>query len=126
MGSIAAPVPNVQPMVSADHIERGLLSEAQLETLIYAANAFERDLAGSFQPVDKGCALTPDADGNRYRCGYFLGDGTGAGKGRQVASAILDRWYRGERRHVHGAEGAAVPVEDADQMHVLKDPAPRD
>lgn len=112
MGSIAAPVPNVQPMVSADCLERGLLSEAQLETLIYAANAFERDLAGSFQPVDRGCALTPDADGYRYRCGYFLGDGTGAGKGRQVASVILDRWYRGERRHVWLSKNETL-LEDA-------------
>jgi hypothetical protein len=112
MGSIAAPIPNVQPMVSANCLERGLLSEAQLETLIYAANAFGRDLAGSFQPVDKGCALTPDSDGHRYRCGYFLGDGTGAGKGRQVASVILDRWYRGERRHVWLSKNETL-LEDA-------------
>ena len=112
MGSTAAPIPVAQPMVSADCLKLGLLSEAQLETLIYAANAFERDLAGSFQPVDKGCALSPSAAGQIYRCGYFLGDGTGAGKGRQVASVILDRWYRGERRHIWLSKNETL-LEDA-------------
>jgi hypothetical protein len=112
MGSIAAPIPAVQPMVSAECLERGLLSEAQLETLIYAVNAFERDLAGAFQFVDKGCSLTPSAEGHHYRCGYFLGDGTGAGKGRQVASVILDRWYRGERRHIWLSKNETL-LEDA-------------
>jgi hypothetical protein len=112
MGSIAAPIPAVRPMVSAECLELGQLSEAQLETLIYAANAFERELAGSFQAIDKGCALTPDSEGHRYRCGYFLGDGTGAGKGRQVASVILDRWYHGERRHIWLSKNETL-LEDA-------------
>ena len=28
----------------------------------------------------------------------MLGDGTGCGKGRQVAAAVLDQWLRGRRR----------------------------
>ena len=44
--------------------------------------------------------------------GYFLGDGTGAGKGRQVASVILDRWVRGERRHIWISKNEAL-LEDA-------------
>ena len=28
----------------------------------------------------------------------MLGDGTGCGKGRQVAAVILDQWLRGRRR----------------------------
>lgn len=112
MGSIAAPIPNVQPMVASDCLKRGLLSEAQLETLIYAANAFERDLSGCYMPIDNGCALSPNADGQTYRCGYFLGDGTGAGKGRQVASIILDRWLRGERRHIWLSKNETL-LEDA-------------
>src|SRR3546814_167899 len=34
----------------------------------------------------------------RFRRGWFLGDGTGAGKGRQVAGIILDNWLKGRRR----------------------------
>jgi hypothetical protein len=33
-----------------------------------------------------------------FRRGWFLGDGTGAGKGRQVAGIILDNWLKGRRR----------------------------
>src|SRR3546814_3433060 len=44
--------------------------------------------------------------------GYLLGDGTGAGKGRQVASVILDRWVRGERRHIWISKNEAL-LEDA-------------
>ena len=34
----------------------------------------------------------------RFRRGWMLGDGTGCGKGRQVAAVMLDRWLRGNRR----------------------------
>jgi type IV secretion system protein VirB4 len=34
----------------------------------------------------------------RFRRGWFLGDGTGCGKGRQVAGIILDNWLKGRRR----------------------------
>ena len=44
--------------------------------------------------------------------GYFLGDGTGAGKGRQIAAVILDRWVRGERRHIWISKNEAL-LEDA-------------
>ena len=34
----------------------------------------------------------------RFRRGWMLGDGTGCGKGRQVAGIVLDQWLRGNRR----------------------------
>ena len=34
----------------------------------------------------------------RFRRGWMLGDGTGVGKGREVAAIILDQWLRGRRR----------------------------
>ena len=48
----------------------------------------------------------PDATGDgealsapvSFRRGWMLGDGTGCGKGRQVAAIILDHWLRGRRR----------------------------
>lgn len=112
MGSITAPVPEAVPQLPADLIAKGLLSAAQAETLIYAANAHARDLPGRFEPEDKGCGLKASAEGQVYRMGYFLGDGTGAGKGRQVASVILDRWVRGERRHIWISKNEAL-LEDA-------------
>jgi hypothetical protein len=112
MGSIAAPKPDAAPQLPDGLIAKGLLSTAQAETLIYAASAHARDLPGRFEPEDKGCSLKASAEGQVYRQGYFLGDGTGAGKGRQVASVILDRWVRGERRHIWISKNEAL-LEDA-------------
>ena len=36
----------------------------------------------------------------RFRRGYMLGDGTGAGKGRQSAGIVLDNWLKGRRKAV--------------------------
>lgn len=112
MGSIAAPMPEAVPQLPNGLVAKGLLSAAQAETLIYAACAHARDLPGRFEPEDKGCSLKASAEGQTYRQGYFLGDGTGAGKGRQVASVILDRWVRGERRHIWVSKNEAL-LEDA-------------
>ena len=112
MGSIAAPMPEAVPQLPNGLVAKGLLSAAQAETLIYAANAHARNLPGRFEPEDKGCSLKASAEGQTYRQGYFLGDGTGAGKGRQVASVILDRWVRGERRHIWISKNEAL-LEDA-------------
>ena len=64
--------------------------------------------------LDKNLEFEADRYGREfaYRMGYFLGDGTGAGKGRQVASVILDRWVRGERRHIWISKNEAL-LEDA-------------
>jgi hypothetical protein len=112
MGSIAAPMPEAVPQLPDGLVAKGLLSAAQAETLIYAASAHARDLPGRFEPEDKGCSLKASAEGQTCRQGYFLGDGTGAGKGRQVASVILDRWVRGERRHIWISKNEAL-LEDA-------------
>ena len=100
MGSITAPRPSFRPQLPARVVDDKVLSDAQLETLIYASDAFERDLPGRFLPAEEGLSLTPDDAGQPYRTGFFLADGTGAGKGRQVASIILDQWLRGRRKHV--------------------------
>ncbi|MEZ5736641.1 MAG: strawberry notch family protein [Novosphingobium sp.] len=112
MGSIPSPKPIEIPQLPDHLIANGVLSAAQVETLIYAASAHARDIAGSYEPEDKGCSLKPASEGKAYRMGYFLGDGTGAGKGRQVASMILDRWVRGERRHIWISKNEAL-LEDA-------------
>jgi len=112
MGSIAAPKPHHVPLLPGGTVARGLLSEAQLETLIYAGSAFDRDLPGRFDAGD-GCDLkATDEGGSAFRCGYFLGDGTGAGKGRQVAGIILDQWLRGNCRHVWLSKNETL-LEDA-------------
>src|SRR3546814_6056156 len=61
---------------------------------------------------DKGLALGPDPNGYSFRQGFFLGDGTGAGKGRQLAGIIMDQWLRGNRRHLWLSDSSAL-IEDA-------------
>ncbi len=112
MGSITAPVPSTIPLLPEGLMQQGGLSVAQAETLIYAASAHGRDIPGRFRPIDKGCSLEASSEGESYRMGYFLGDGTGAGKGRQVASVILDRWLSGERCHIWISKNEVL-LEDA-------------
>ncbi|MGV2497669.1 strawberry notch-like NTP hydrolase domain-containing protein [Pelagerythrobacter aerophilus] len=112
MGSVAAPRPEVRPLLPAGWQADGLLSDAQCETLVYAAQAFARDLPGHFRPNQEGTMLELAEDGHSYRQGFFLGDGTGAGKGRQIAALIMDRWLAGERRHIWITKNEAL-LEDA-------------
>ncbi|WP_121120127.1 strawberry notch-like NTP hydrolase domain-containing protein [Croceibacterium ferulae] len=100
MGSIPAPIPAYTPTLPERIITEAGLSEAQLETVIYAGNAWDQFLPGTFKPQAEGVGLEPDANGESYRKGYFLGDGAGAGKGRQVAGCILDNWLAGRRKAI--------------------------
>ena len=102
MASVAPPVPQSTPTVPARLIETGALSEAQLETAIYASDAHARFLPGAWSISDDWrdvvAAREDDGDAVPFRAGFFLGDGTGCGKGRQVASVILDNWLASRRR----------------------------
>ena len=112
MGSIPAPVPHYVPTLQERVLTERLLSEAQIETVIYAGNAWDQYLAGLFIPNEEGVGLTLDENGKEYRKGYFLGDGTGAGKGRQIAACILDNWLAGRRKAVWVSKNESL-LEDA-------------
>ena len=112
MASIAAPKPSYVPCLPERTVTARLLSAAQLETVIYAGEAWSRDLHGRFIHPAGEVALKEDPDGQLYRTGFFLGDGTGAGKGRQAAACILDQWLKGNRRHVWISKNAPL-LEDA-------------
>jgi len=100
MASVAPPRPTYRPLLPADI--RSRLSEAQLETVIYAGEAHAGHLAGSWMvdPTFDTISAAPDAAEGavRFRRGFMLGDGTGAGKGRQSAGTLLDSWLRGRRK----------------------------
>ena len=63
-------------------IQPRLLSGSQLETVLRASQRHEQRLYTG------------------ERMGFFLGDGAGVGKGRQLAGIILENWSRGRHRHV--------------------------
>ncbi|HEX8418484.1 MAG TPA: strawberry notch family protein [Sphingomonas sp.] len=114
MASAAPPKPSYRPLLPANI--RDLLSDAQLETVIYAGEAHRDHLAGSWTvdaTFDLVQAAPADAtDAVRFRRGFMLGDGTGAGKGRQSAGIILDNWLRGRRKAVWVSKSDKL-IEDA-------------
>ena len=116
MASVALPKPNYRPHLPANLVSDGRMSDAQLESVIYAGEAHSSYLAGSWtvdETWDVVSAAPEGADNAaRFRRGWFLGDGTGAGKGRQVAGIILDNWLKGRRRAVWISKSDKL-IEDA-------------
>ncbi|WP_197423903.1 strawberry notch family protein [Bradyrhizobium valentinum] len=116
MASVAPPKPSYRPHLPSSLVEDGVLSDAQLESIIYAGEAHSEFLAGSWTvdaTFDVVAAAREDASNAvRFRRGWFLGDGTGAGKGRQVAGILLDNWLKGRRRAVWISKSDKL-IEDA-------------
>lgn len=82
MAAVQPPKATYVPNLPKSIVESGAISSAQLENVIYAGQAMEKKLP----------------DGRRR--GYFIGDGTGVGKGRQISAIILDNFRRGRTKAV--------------------------
>ena len=158
MASVRHVLPQKTVHLPASTIENGILSDAQIESILLASAAHEQYLDGLYvtnadwslvrrakaeietlwddTPGDEAekhrvagehaaslgihaVSCTDDADPNekwsapvRMRRGWMLGDGTGTGKGRQVAGIISDRWIRGARRALWVSQSETL-IEDA-------------
>ncbi|MEH1793538.1 MAG: strawberry notch family protein [Nostoc sp.] len=113
---VSPPAPTYKPHLPSNIITQGLLSEAQLESVIYAGQAHCEFLSGSYIVDDSWdnvtVAATSSENAVRFRRGWFLGDGTGAGKGRQCAGIILDNWCQGRQKAIWVSKSSAL-IEDA-------------
>ena len=87
MASVPSPAKTYVPNIPQSLIDSGALSAAQLENVINAGQAHERTLHTG------------------ERRGYFIGDGTGVGKGREIAGIILDNFRRGRTKAVWVSKG---------------------
>jgi len=82
LASVDFPVISYQPFFPIEMLSKGCLSSPQMETIIYACQKHEMYLQ----------------TGERH--GFFIGDGAGVGKGRQLAGIILENWLRGRKKHI--------------------------
>lgn len=86
MAAVLPPVPTYTPNLPAMVLDAARLSLAQLEAIVYAGQAHTRQLP------------------NGERQGFFIGDGTGVGKGREIAGIILDNLRSGRGKAVWVSE----------------------
>ncbi|WP_292242951.1 strawberry notch-like NTP hydrolase domain-containing protein, partial [Mesorhizobium sp.] len=97
MASVTPPRPSYRPRLPQNILD--LLSDAQLETVIYAGEAHSEFLAGAWTVDDTfdvvSAAPEEAQEAVRFRQGFMIGDGTGVGKGRESAAIILDHWLQG-------------------------------
>ena len=116
MASVAPPAPTYRPVLPAPIIDSGLVSDPQLETTVYAGEAHSRMLPGWWVKGDAAhdIRLAPEgADGAfQFRCGFFIGDATGVGKGREISAIIADNMSQGRLRAVWVPKNDAL-LEDA-------------
>jgi len=79
---------------------------AALEACATAGTLSQLQLEGVLRAARRHAVVA-----NGVRAGFFLGDGAGVGKGRQLAACILDGVARGRGRHIWFSVGTDLKVD---------------
>jgi P-loop containing NTP hydrolase pore-1/C-terminal domain on Strawberry notch homologue len=115
LAAIDAPMPTYQPLLPAETLFKNLASHEQLEALIYACDAHNKHMDTRWYINDKNTLAVANADnskGKYHRCGFFVGDSTGVGKGREASLIILANWCEGRKRAIWISKNDAL-IEDS-------------
>lgn len=90
MSAVDMPEATYVPHLPDRIIKTGALSDAQLVSVTYAGQAHEQKLP------------------NGERRGFFVGDGTGVGKGRTICGIIYDNFNQGRKKAIWVTEKAGL------------------
>lgn len=112
LASVEPPDSTYVPNLPSEVITEGRLSDLQMEAVTYIGQRHE----------------TVFVDGTR--AGFWLGDGTGLGKGREIVGTIWDNWNKGRRRavwisvnHVLGSDAERDVTDMGAPMKVIRQKA---
>jgi hypothetical protein len=94
MSAVDPPDANYTPNLPKDLISQNKLSLSQLESIVYAGQAH-----GGVLPTGE-------------RKGFFIGDGTGVGKGREISGILLDNYRQGRKKAIWISQNSPL-IEDA-------------
>lgn len=82
MAAVKLPSITYRPNIPFETVKSGKLSDVQLEAITAAGQAHQDTLP------------------NGYQRGFFIGDGTGVGKGREIAGILWDNWNQGRKKSI--------------------------
>jgi hypothetical protein len=101
LNSIQSPPITYKLKIPQSVILGGCLTNLQLESILYACDQHQHML-----PCDQSAGETP------VRAGFFMGDGPGVGKGRQIAGIVMENYLRSRKKAVWISVGPDL-LEDA-------------
>lgn len=106
LSAVEPPDVHYELKARAQLVEESRLSALQLEAVVYACQRHEQRLPSG------------------ARGGFFIGDGAGVGKGRELAGLIVENWVQGRRMHLWISVGSDLKfdarrdLDDAGGMHI--------
>eukprot|EP00960_Hanusia_phi_P031411 749277-Hanusia_phi.AAC.4 len=94
LSAVIPPAPSYRFKLPLKTLTEGRLTNLQIETLVYACTQHEKFLPSG------------------HRMGFFMGDGPGLGKGRQIAGIIFENFLRGRKKSIWLSTSADL-IDDA-------------